>query len=61
MTLPWRDMQDNMNDTSPLNSTVISDVRTSEIQKRKDLPILSKLDCICRSPPEVRLVPESSF
>ncbi len=48
MILRWRDMRDSMNYTSPLNSTVISDVRTSEIKKRKDLPILFKLDCEVR-------------
>ena len=30
-------------------------------KKRKDLPILSKLDCFCKSPREMRLVSESSF
>ncbi len=43
--------RDNMNCTSPLNT----DVRASEIHKRKDLPTLSKLDCFCRSPREVSI------
>ena len=30
-------------------------------KNRKDLPILFKLGCFCRSPREVRLVLESSF
>ncbi len=41
MILRWRDMRDNMNYTLSIEyCTVISNVRTSEIQKRKDLPIL---------------------
>ncbi len=47
-----------VNYSSPLN-TAISDNR--KFQKCKDLPILSKLDCSCRSPMEVRLIWESSF
>ena len=43
-------MRDYMNDTIPI------DARASEIQKCKDLPILSKLDCPCRNPVEVKLV-----
>ncbi len=33
--------------------TVIPDDQASEIQKCKDLPVLSKLNCFCKSPIEV--------
>ncbi len=41
--------------------SVITDTRASEIQKCKDLPILSKLDCFCRSPTEVKICLEEFF
>ena len=35
---------------------VISDAQASEIQKGNDPPVLSKLECFCRNPVELRLV-----
>ena len=60
IVLRWWNIRDFREKTSPLN-TVISDARASEIQKCKDLPTLSNLDCSCRNPMEVRLIHESSL
>ena len=61
MILRLRDMRDNMNYASPLN-TADSDARALEIQKRKGLSIIIlKLDCFCRSPRDMRLPLESSY
>ncbi len=59
MTLHWRDMQDNMKDTSPLN-TVLQFLMPWH-QKFKNAKIYlfhnsSKLDCFCRSPVDVMIV-----